>query len=484
MTLFISLILIIPFLMWISTIIFKKKPYIFSYILVQVLVYGILTFITIFFLRGILFDAQTFSIWNLVFIDQTNAIFLVLITSLSSVINLYALTYFKKEIEHKEIWYWRLREYSLLINMFIFSMIFATISNNLIITWIWLEATTVFTTFLISIYNTETSREAAWKYIIICSIWLTIWLFWLFLMLYSGLPSLNIHEMLSGTIDISHINISLLKFSFLFVIVWFWTKAALFPMNTWLPDAHGKAPSPVSAFMSSILLPLALYVIFRVKQILDLIIPGFVSNILLVFGIVTLIFSGIILIKQGHFKRALAYSSSEHMWIIAIAFALNVPLLAFAHIIFHSFVKAASFMSAGNVLLSLGSWQFDKIKNLLRYMKYTPILLIIALIFLMWIPPSYLFVTEIVLIIKAFIYNPWAAVIITLAILLATSGLLINFSKMFKDKSIESDWLEEHIFSKVEDDFHRNGRHLAILISLLFPILLIAIASIWFWRIG
>jgi hydrogenase-4 component F len=240
-------------------------------------------------------------------------------------------------------------------------------------------------------------------------------------MLYSGLPSLNLHELLSAGIDTSLVNVSLLKFSFLFIIIGFGTKAALFPMNTWLPDAHGKAPSPVSAFMSSILLPLALYVIYRVKEILDITIPGFANQILLAFGIITLIFSGIILIKQKHFKRALAYSSSEHMGIIAIAFALNAPLIAFAHIIFHGFIKAASFMSAGNVLLELGSGQFDKIKKLFTYMKFTPILLIISLIFLMGIPPSYLFATEIVLIIKSFLFNPWIAVIITLAILLATS---------------------------------------------------------------
>ena len=135
--------------------------------------------------------------------------------------------------------------------------------------------------------------------------------------------------------------------------------------------------------MSSILLPLALYVIYRVKEILDIAIPGFANQILLVFGIITLVFSGIILIKQKHFKRALAYSSSEHMGIIAIAFALNMPLIAFAHIIFHSFIKSAAFMSAGDVLLKMGSGQFDKIRNLFKYMKFTPILLIIALVFLM-----------------------------------------------------------------------------------------------------
>lgn len=479
MSAFLCLLVAIPLFMWLWAIVSRKNNSIFSYMIINTIVYGILSGLAIFFLRNTMFYGESFALWNFFLVDQTSAIFIILILCLSFVIGIYASNYFKEEILHKTIGYSRLKEYPILINMFIFSMLFTALSNNLVVTWVGLESTTIFTTFLISFYNTQTSREAARKYIIICSVWLTVGLFGLFLMLYSGLPSLNMNEILSMWIDISKVNIQLLQFSFLCIVVGFWTKAALFPMNTWLPDAHGKAPSPVSAFMSSILLPLALYVIYRVKEILDISIPGFANQILLAFGIITLVFSGIVLIKQKHFKRALAYSSSEHMGIIAIALALNAPLIAFFHIIFHSFIKSAAFMSAGDVLLKMGSWQFDKIRNLFKYMKFTPILLIISLIFLTGIPPSYLFVTEIVLIIKSFAYSPLIAIIVTLAILLATSGLLINFSKLFKWEEWESNEL-----SREENDFHRNGSHRAVAISLIFPIILTIIASIWFWRIG
>lgn len=479
MSLFIWLLIVYPLLIWIWTLLLKKRNWIFSYMLTTAIIYLLLAAGAIFFLRNALFYWYDMHIWNLVFINQINAIFIVLILILSFVIGIYALHYFKEEIAQKKIGYSRLKEYPILINMFIFSMIITALSNNLIVTWIGLEATTIFTAFLISFYNTETSREAAWKYVIICGIWLTVGLFGMFLMLYSWLPWLNVSEILKEGIDMNMVNVPLLKFAFLFVVIGFWTKAALFPMNTWLPDAHGKAPSPVSAFMSSILLPLALYVIYRAKEILDIVIPGFANQILLVLGIITLVFSGIVLIKQKHFKRALAYSSSEHMGIIAIAFALNAPMIAFAHIIFHSFIKAAAFMSAGKVLLNMWSGKFDKIRNLFKYMKFTPILLVISLIFLMGIPPSYLFVTEIALIVKSFDYSPWISVSIILAILLATSGLLINFSKMFQGEENTTYELHRH-----ESDFHRNGSHRAIAISLLFPLILTVIAAIWFWRIG
>jgi hydrogenase-4 component F len=479
---FIIALTVLPLLIGAWALFLKKNSTIHTYILVIVLLYAIATPLSLFFLRDVLFHAQSIALWNLVFIDQTNALFLVLIVSLSFVINLYASTYFKREVDHGAVSYNRLKQYPFLINMFIFSMIGVAISNNLICMRIGLEATTIFTVFLISIYGTETSWEAAWKYVLICSIGLTVGLFWFYLMLYSGLPSLNLHENLQPITAISNISIPLLQFAFLMILIGFGTKAAFFPMNTRLPDAHGKAPSPVSAFMSSILLPLALYVIYRAKEVTDTVIPWFASNALLIMGIITLVYAGLVLLRQKYFKRALAYSSSEHIGIIAIAFALNAPYIAFAHIIFHSFVKAASFMSAGNILLELDSWQFRNIRNIFDYMKYTPILLIISLIFLMWIPPSYMFVTEIWLIITAFNYNIRIAVLITVSILLATSGLLVNFGSMFGGGT-EAEILE-HGFTKVENDFHRNWRHRAIIISLLFPLLFICIASIGFGRIN
>lgn len=301
-------------------------------------------------------------------------------------------------------------------------------------------------------------------------------------MIYSWIPSLNVSDFLHTELDLHAVNKALASFAFLLVVVGFGTKVAFFPLNTWLPDAHGKAPSPVSAFMSSILLPLALYVIIRAKLVIDLVLPWFANKLLLIVALITLLFVAIMLLKQKHYKRALAYSSSEHMAIITIAFALNAPLLALAHLLFHSFIKAAAFMSAGNILIELWSGQFENIRELFSRMKYTPTLLILSLIWLIALPPSYLFFTEIVLIITAYQQHIWLAIVITLALLWAASGLFINFGEMFgKDDTDEKIDNKQYIS---RDDQHWNSIHWSIALCLLFPLLYIILASIWFWWVS
>ena len=376
--------------------------------------------------------------------NNINTIFILLIYILAFLIWWYSVYYFKKEIEHKVIGYTRLKEYNIFVNLFVFAMLFVASTNNILVMWIALEATTIFTTFLISFYWVTTSWEAAWKYVILCSVWLTLGLFWIIVLIVWGLTSLDFTH-----ITFENVNSILTKLSFIFIVVWFGTKVGLFPMNSWLPDAHWKASTPVSAFMSSILLPLALYIIFKLKIIVDTMLgsPEFTNNILLGFGIITLIYSGFILIFQSHFKRTLAYSSSENMWILALALWIWTPLalkLWLLHLIAHSFLKTSSFMSAWNILLEQWSWKYEKIWNLLKNQKISAILLIISLLMLVWVPISPLFISEIWLIFSLFIEHIYLSFIIIFAFILIFSGMLINFSKLFKQKDdIETKFVEE-----------------------------------------
>ncbi len=413
------------------------------------------TFSSSIFFANFQFDFNTF--------DNINTVFILLINILAFLIWWYSIYYFKKEIEHKVIWYTRLKQYNIFVNLFIFAMLFVASTNNILVMWIALEATTIFTTFLISFYWLNTSWEAAWKYVILCSVWLTIWLFWIIMLIVSGLTSLDFTN-----ITFSWVNILLTKLSFIFIIVWFGTKVWLFPMNSWLPDAHGKASTPVSAFMSSILLPLALYIIFKLKIIVDLMLANsdFTNNILLWFWIITLLYSGFILIFQKHFKRTLAYSSSENMWILALALWIWSPLalkLGILHLIAHSFLKTASFMSAWNILLEQWSWKFEKIWNLIKNQKVSAILLILSLLMLAWIPISPLFISEIWLLITLFSKNIYLTLIVIFAFILIFSWLLINFSKLFKEN-------KDYETKKIKEQFKINSIFSPILLTLIIGI--------------
>ncbi len=403
---------------------------------------------------------------SFIVIDQLNLIFVNIITILSSIIALYWSYYFDEEIKHHVIWESKAKHYLILSNLFIFAMIWSATLKNIIMIWVALEATTIFTTSLISFYGTKTSWEAAWKYLIICWIGLTIWLFWIFIIIYAGLDNADYNAIKLS----SSMNLWLVKIGFIFTLIWIGTKIWLFPLNTWLPDAHGSWPTPISATMSSILLPLAILYLYKIKNIVDIMLgdPSFTNFLFIFMWLLTIVTAGFTLIKQKHLKRALAYSSSENMWIIVFALWLG-PIglkLWILHIIWHSFLKTASFMSAGNILIKMKSWLFENINNLFKRLKITSFLLIISLILLVGIPISPLFFTEILIIIEACKTNIFFALIFIWWLSLVFSWLLINFWNMFLDHELT----QPSETKNIDEDNHLWIVHWSIIISIIFAL--------------
>lgn len=469
------LIIFYPILLWLIWFLINNnsnwdlyyKNYQLLYLKIYSFIYLIMFIIWIYlYINWFLINNQIF------FLDWLNYIFFLLILILSFLITTYSISYFWMELKHWII-FKRLKSFNILINFFIFCMLILSTCANINIMWIALEWTTICTTFLISFYNTKTTWEAAWKYIIICWTWLIIAHLWIFLLVLWWLNELNIN--LINTTNFENINIDLIKIAFILILIWFWTKVWFFPMNTWLPDAHWKCPTPISSFMSSILLPLAFYIILRIKYLIDMILwdPSFTNSLFLFFWISSVVYSWIVMLVQIHYKRALAYSSIENMWLIAIAFWLWTPLstiLWFLHIIWHSFLKCASFMSVWNILLHQWTWKFENIKNLLWNMQTTWILTIISILLLVWLPPSPLFFTELWIIYIAFNFNIFISIIISIWLILVFSWILINFSKLYEKWIIEDDKTKN-----IEEDNKISFIHIPIIISILLWIF-----SIWY----
>jgi hydrogenase-4 component B len=228
--------------------------------------------------------------------------------------------------------------------------------------------------------------------------------------------------------------------------------------------------------MSSILLPLALYVIIKLKIIVDSMIwnSNFTNTLLITVWIITVLYAWFVMLLQKHFKRALAYSTSENMGIILATFWLANPLaikLAILHIIAHSFFKWASFMSVGNILVEQKTGQFDKIWNLTKNMKITSILTIISLIFLLWFPISPLFLSEVWVVWLLFQKNIFLSFILILALVLVFVWVLLNFSKMFKEKETDkTKFVNEKLWYKTI--------YTPIILSILFGLLSVLILFI------
>lgn len=186
--------------------------------------------------------------------------------------------------------------------------------------------------------------------------------------------------------------------AFLFVLVGYGTKMGLVPMHTWLPDAHGKAPSPISALLSGVLLNVALVSILRFKGLVDLSLGDtqFTSSLFLFFGFVSIVLAALIIFTQRNYKRLLAYSSIEHMGIIAlgIGFGGVATLAAFFHVLYHALTKVFLFLSAGNILLRFSSTKFKSVSGAMRVIPVTSVLFLGGFLAISGFPPFGMFFSK------------------------------------------------------------------------------------------
>ena len=212
----------------------------------------------------VLMSGDTASALGLWFhLDSLGAIFVLLIGFIGFLTGLFSLPYVKADIEEGSMPAERAKQYFALFSLFVFTMLLACLSNNMILTWAAVEATTLSTVFLVGIYKNKTALEASWKYAMVCTAGVAFGLFGT-LLIYANAADVipNAHEaaFLSCVLPYAdQFDPTLMRLAFAFIVIGFGTKAGLFPMHTWLPDAHSQAPSPVSALLSGVLLKCAMY---------------------------------------------------------------------------------------------------------------------------------------------------------------------------------------------------------------------------------
>jgi hydrogenase-4 component F len=191
---------------------------------------------------------------------------------------------------------------------------------------------------------------------------------------------------------------TLLKLAFVFVLIGFGTKAGLFPMHAWLPDAHSEAPAPVSALLSGVLLNCALFVILRFAILLNAAVgPSFTQTIFLVFGTLSVVTAALFMLAQRDIKRLLAYSSVENIGLIVLAFGIGGPfgtLAALLHVVNHSLVKALMFCASGSLLLKYHSRDLEQVKGVLQVAPLTGVLLMAGSAALVGAPPFNIFISK------------------------------------------------------------------------------------------
>ena len=302
-------------------------------------------------------------------VDALSVVFLLATSFLYATVAIFCIGYLRGSHGH-DVSARYTRRFSLGLNLFAWSMLAAPLMSNLALLWVAVEVTTVISALLVAIEGTDGAAEAAWKYILIASAGLSIALLGTIFMYYAGAQVLGPHYSMAFTPLLQaarHLAVTPVRIAFVLAVLGFGTKVGLFPVHTWLPDAHSEAPTPVSALLSGSLLAVSFYAILRYYQVaLAALGPRFPRDVLLVFGVATLLLAALYLLDQRDYKRLLAYSSMEHMGILAIGVSFGAPIAlagVLLHVLAHAAAKGNAFMGSGVLLRKFGSKQIPAVRG-------------------------------------------------------------------------------------------------------------------------
>jgi hydrogenase-4 component F len=327
--------------------------------------------------------------------------------------------------------------HAVLVQLFLAAMAVAVLAASLGVTWVAIEGTTIATAFLVGQRRTRAAVEAAWKYVVICSAGIALALLGLLI-----LNAAAVHAGAGASLDWARLaaaaprlDPAVTRIAAALLIVGFGTKAGLAPLHAWLPDAHGQAPAPVSALMSGVLLSVAFCAILRVKVIVDLALgDGFARVLLAVLGLVSLLVAASLLIRQRDYKRMLAYSSIEHMGVMALGAAAGGPLALAAvllHMLGHGLAKGSLFVSAGRMLQVTGTSRIDGVRGLASRVPLLAGCAGAGVLALAGFPPFSVFTSEVGILRAGFSARLGLVTVTALVLLLViTAALLIHTSRM------------------------------------------------------
>ena len=314
--------------------------------------------------------------------------------------------------------------FSALMCLFLATMSLAVLADDLGVLWVAVEATTVTTAFLVAHGGGRHGLEAAWKYVVLGSVGVAIAFLGIVLLYAAGGDSATLAW--SELTASPSLNLDTARVGLALAALGLATKAGLAPMHSWLPDAHSQAPAQVSGLMSGVLLSVAFYGILRLKAISDQVLgPELMRTVLTVGGLLSLAVAAALILTQRSYKRLLAYSSIEHMGIIALGAAIGGRLALTAvllHILGHGLSKAGLFVVAGRVLRATGSHEIRDVHSLLDTHPTLARPWLAGMTALLGFPPFGLFLTEIAIVVAGYQRGMAVPTSIALVLLLVAFG--------------------------------------------------------------
>jgi hydrogenase-4 component F len=369
-------------------------------------------------------------------VDDLNIVFIVLNTFVGFTTSVFSATYIAHELETGRLTPTYLRFYHAMYQVLMFGMNLALLANNIGLMWVAIELATLTTVLMVGIYRTHEALEAAWKYFILGSVGIALALFGTILVYMAALPVVGEGlEAMIWTVLIEHVaafDPALLNVAFVFLLLGYGTKVGLAPLHAWLPDAHAEGPTPISAVLSGLLLNVALYAVLRFKLLLAAN-PGAIAPgpLMVTMGLTSLVFAGFMLYRRRDIKRMFAYSSIEHMGIIAFAFGMGGPLANFAgllHMTMHSLTKSAIFFAVGHIAQVKGTQKIAEIRGLTASHPWLGWSLVVGVVAIAGLPPMGIFMSEFLVVSSTFAREPLLAIPLVFGLLVAFGALMLRLS--------------------------------------------------------
>jgi hydrogenase-4 component F len=307
------------------------------------------------------------------------------------------------------------------------------LAQHLGLLWVAIELTTLSTAPLIYFNHNEHSLEAAWKYLVVCSVGIAFALLGTFLLALGsagpgGPRSLLLADLIAAGPSLSG---PWVRFAFVFLLAGYGTKMGLAPFHAWKPDAYGEAPGLLGAILSGGVTSVAFLAIVRVLQVCTAAGEGpFARQALLAIGLLSIGLAAVFLVRQRDFKRMLAYSSVEHMGILVLGVGVGggAGFGAFWHLVNNGLTKGVLFLTAGNIHRAFGSKRTDQVRGAARALPLSGPIFLASFLAITGSPPFAPFFSEFAILngaVQAGALMPAAAYLVGLAVIFVGMGATV-----------------------------------------------------------
>lgn len=382
---------------------------------------------------------QYFTANSYFFIDSLGVLQILIATFVFALAAIYLGDYVDGMLECGELDKSVLKIFYIAFNLLLIVTVFAFLVNNLALFWIFAELTTFFSALLIATLNSKENISAAVKYVFITSIAMLFSFIGLIILFAAskqllGHGSLNIDVLMANA---GAMNSSLLIIAFILTFIGFAAKAGIAPFHTWLPHAHSKAPSAVSAILSAVILNVGIYGILRISMIIR---PtaafSVASKILIIFGVLTLVIAAFSMLKQSNLKKMIAFSSIEHMGLMLIGIGIGTPLMIFwvlFHMVAHSLTKSLLFFSAGIINRQYHNKEPEAITKALVLQPLASWGMILGSAAIIGLPPFAIFISKFFMLSQIAQQSFWLFVIVLFLLFLAASAVIVFMIKLFSN---------------------------------------------------